>query len=319
MKEALFLKQNSKKWNDFEQQLKSEEKANPDRMAELFVEVTDDLAYSRTFYPNSKTTAYLNNIALFVHQAIYKNKKEKTGRFVRFWKYEVPAAIYASRREILLALGVFILAIGIGVISAARDLSFSRLILGDHYVNETLNNIESGDPMAIYKGRSALEMFYTITFNNIKVSFLAFVLGIFFSFGTFYLLLSNGIMLGTFQYLFYHKGVFLTSLSAVWVHGTIEITSIVIAGGAGFVLGNSLLFPGTYSRKESLLKAARQGVKVVAGLVPFFIIAGFLESYVTRHYQNYWVGIVSIGLSALLIFYYFVLYPRKIHKNEPEN
>ena len=89
--------------------------------------------------------------------------------------------------------------------SAAYDDSFVRLILGDAYVNLTLQNIADGEPLGIYAKMDELPMFFAITFNNIRVSFIAFTLGIIGSLGTGFLLFRNGIMLGSFQYFFYQK------------------------------------------------------------------------------------------------------------------
>ena len=60
-------------------------------------------------------------------------------------------------------------------------------------------------------------------------------------------------MLGSFQWWFKAKGLLLTSILAVWIHGAFEISAIVIAGGAGITLGNGILFPGTYTRVQSLI------------------------------------------------------------------
>src|SRR5690606_15344093 len=97
-----------------------------------------------------------------------------------------------------------------------------------------------------------------------------------------YFLFYNGVMLGSFQYFFHQRGLLMESALTIWIHGTLEITAIVIAGGAGIVMGNSILFPGTYSRTESLMRGARRGVKIVLGMIPIFLVAAFLESFVTR-------------------------------------
>lgn len=314
MRESAFLKKNTPKWHEFEQLL-SEQQPNPDQLADLFVRVTDDLSYARTHYPESKTVSYLNTLAAKVHLSIYRNRKEKKSRFLDFWKYELPHLFYSVHKQLLYSFVIFTVAVLIGVVSTAHDETFVRLILGDAYVNQTLANIEAGDPMAIYKSQDGTNMFFGITFNNIKVAFIAFVFGIFLSFGTGYILLSNGIMLGAFQYFFYQKGLLLTSVLTIWVHGTLEISAIVIAGAAGIVMGNSLLFPGTYSRMESFKRGAQKGVKVTIGLVPIFIAAGFLESFVTRLTEWHWAVKLGIILSsAFFIVYYFIVYPIQLHK-----
>jgi len=310
LKEITFLKQNADKWQQFETLLNTGGGLNPDLMADLFIQLTDDLSYSKTKYPKSKTTSYLNSLAARVHQEIYKNKKERSSRILTFWKYELPFIFKNSHKQLLYSFIIFSVAILIGALSSAYDDTFVRLILGDGYVNMTLENIDKGDPMAVYKSMNQVDMFLAITINNIYVSFLCFVLGIIFSVGTGYMLFSNGVMLGAFQYFFYTKGLLLQSVLVIWIHGTLEISAIVIAGCAGLTLGNSILYPGTFSRAESFIKGAKQGVKIMIGLVPVFIVAGFLESFVTR-YTNMpmWLSLIIIGISLVFIIGYFVIYP----------
>jgi uncharacterized membrane protein SpoIIM required for sporulation len=101
----------------------------------------------------------------------------------------------------------------------------------------------------------------------------------------------------------------------IWIHGTLEISSIVLAGGAGFVMARGLLFPGTYSRAESFRYAAREGGKLAMGLVPIFVLAGFLESFVTRHTEMpIAASLAIIGGSALFIGWYFGWYPWQLRK-----
>ena len=206
---------------------------------------------------------------------------------------------------------------GIGFFSAAHDADFVRLILGDGYVNMTIENIEAGKPMGVYNASGAWTMFVSITLNNIRVAFVAFAFGLLFSAGTLWVLFANGVMLGAFQYFFYDYGLLFHSMLSVWAHGTFEITSIVIAGGAGLVMGNAFLFPGTYPRLYSFRRGAVDGLKLVAGLVPFFVVAGFIESFVTRYADaSPVVGAVAIVLSAIGVVCYFVVLPYKMKNKE---
>jgi len=316
MKETLFIKLNREKWIEIEADIDDINNILPDKLTNHFVRLTDDLSFAKTYYPNSNTHSYLNELASRIHRLIYKNKKENTRRVVTFWKEELPLIIYNARRELFYSLVMFSISILIGAFSSAHDESFARLILGDAYINMTEANIENDDPMAVYKDAKQIDMFFGITLNNIRVSFLAFAAGVLASFGTAFLLFQNGLMLGAFQYFFFKKGLLLTSALTIWIHGTLEISSIVIAGGAGLVVGNSILFPKSFSRMDSFRKGAKNGVKIVVGLVPLFIIAGFLESFVTRLTDMPDIGKFSIiGISAAFILYYFVIYPIKIHRN----
>ena len=120
---------------------------------------------------------------------------------------------------------------------------FLRVILGDSYVDMTLENIESGDPMAVYKQKGEFEMSLGITLNNLWVSFLTFVTGAFFTIGSIAVLVRNGIMLGSFQYFFIERDLFWESFLTVWVHGTLEISAIIIAGAAGITMGRGWSSP----------------------------------------------------------------------------
>ena len=103
----------------------------------MFIELTDDLSYSRTFYPDSKTTSYLNSLTAKVHQSIYKSKKERKERFQQFWKYEVPLLFYKHRIKIIISFSIFFISMLIGVVSSEGDSGFVRMIMGDSYVNMT--------------------------------------------------------------------------------------------------------------------------------------------------------------------------------------
>src|SRR5690606_28608638 len=251
MREAAFVKQNKEKWIASEKAMASTAQSDPDVLVDGYIQLTNDLSYAQTYYAESKTLLYLNSLASQAHQKIYRNKKESGNRIVDFWAREFPLFFRQYHKTLLTAFLTFAAATAIGSISALNDTTFVRLILGDAYVNETLNNIAKGEPTAIYGSGSEIGTFLGITINNIRVAFLAFAFGAICSIGTVYVLFSNGVMLGAFCTFFYTQGVFLEANRQIWLHGTLEISVIVIAGCAGLIMGNSILFPGTFSRRLS--------------------------------------------------------------------
>ncbi|MBV8390582.1 MAG: stage II sporulation protein M [Mucilaginibacter sp.] len=312
MREPLFVKQNAEKWSQFEQSATTD----PDEIAERFIKITDDLAYAKTFYPKSKTTTYLNGLASQLHQSIYKNKSEKSNRFITYWKYELPLLFKTYQRQLLYSFIFFVIFCLMGILSAKYDPNFLRLILGPEYVDMTNENIAKGDPFGVYKDHNEFLMFFYIGTNNIFVSFVMFVSGLLFSVGSVYFMLQNGLMLGSFEYYFFSKGLGAQSILVIWIHGTIEISSLIIAGAAGLVLGNSFLFPKTYTRLASIKKGAKDGIKIVLGLVPLFIIADFFESFVTRHTEMpVWLSITILASSFCFMIWYVIIYPNKLYKN----
>ncbi|MEX0845200.1 MAG: stage II sporulation protein M [Balneolaceae bacterium] len=317
MREVAFLGKNADKWKEFEQLLEDKSNNDPDKLADLYIELNADLAYAQANYPGSKTEEYLNQLSVAVHDEIYRSKKEETNRIITFWTREIPELFARKQKELLYSFIVFSLAIGIGVLSSINDPSFVRYIMGDAYVNMTISNIDEGDPLAVYKKAEEMDMFFAITINNIRVSFYAFVSGLLTSIGVGMVLLNNGIMVGAFIHFFAKYGLIGEALRVIFIHGTLELSAIVIAGAAGFVVGNGFLFPGTYSRKDSFIKAGREGLKMIVGLVPVFIAAGFLESFVTR-YTNMpaWLSLFIILSSLAFILYYFVFLPITLKSKE---
>lgn len=310
MREAHFIDKNKTKWLNIEKNLKNKSDIHPDILSNNYIEITNDLAYAQTYYPKSKTKDYLNELALFAHQTLYKDKKLDQNQFIEFIFYKVPKAVFNNRKSLLFALLIFTFFTLVGILSSIYDMDFTSQILGDSYVNMSLENIKKGDPAAVYKGGSELGSFLGITINNIKVAFFAFTLGIFFSIGTGYILMNNGIMLGAFHYIFYQEGVLGKAMTGIWIHGTIEISVIIIAGGCGFILGNSFMFPGTLKRIENFKIKSKEAVTILLSTVPLFIIAGFLEGYVSRLYDlNIIFSLTIIALSLAVILYYYIIFP----------
>lgn len=314
IREITFVKNNAERWKLIDDQLSQTENLSANEMADLYVQLTDDLSYARTFYPNSNTSLYLNQLAARTHRSIYKNKKEEKSRLITFFTREVPMAAYQSRKEILLSLSVFLIATFIGMISQAFNPDYARIIMGDAYVNSTLDNIENKDPMGIYNSDEEGSMFFRISKNNINVALYTFLFGLLFSLGTIWFLFSNGVMFGAFQWFFIQKGLFWVSFSAIFIHGSLELSAIVIAGGAGIVLGNSILFPRTFTRRQSFAEAGKRGLKIFIGLIPVFCVAAFFESYVTRHYNHIpdILKAVVIIFSFTYVVWYFYLYPASL-------
>jgi len=159
-------------------------------------------------------------------------------------------------------------------------------------------------------------MFLGITINNLMVAYRTFIFGLFAAVGTLGIMIYNGIMVGVFQYFFIEKGLFIESALTIWMHGALEISAIIIAGGAGLVLGKGIVLPGTYTRMQALRISARSAIKIMIGISPIFIVAGLIEGFITRLTElNDVIRCFIIISEFVLILAYFFWLPRKIGKN----
>jgi uncharacterized membrane protein SpoIIM required for sporulation len=323
MREGMFIKKNVDKWNRYQQ----ENTNDPDETAERFVTLVDDLSYAKTFYPQSKVTRWINGMAASIYLNIYKNKKEKYSRVFLFWKYELPLLFKRYHKILLFTFLLFAAFVFIGVFSSVKDETFIRGVLGDGYVDMTEQNISNGDPFGVYKDENPFTMFVKIAFNNTAIAFLMAISGILLGVPTLYLMWQNGVMLGCFQYMFFAKGLGYQSIMVVWIHGTLEILALVISSTAGFIIAESIMFPGTYKRMLSFKRGIKDALKIMIVLVPVFITAALLESYVTHLMSNtygrqknegipIWASAIILSLSLAFIVWYFVIYPIRLHRKK---
>jgi uncharacterized membrane protein SpoIIM required for sporulation len=314
MKESEFIEQNKEKWVTFENNL-SKKGVDPEKTSKLFIQITDDLSYARTFYKNRSVKNYLNGVAKLLFNDINKSTKNRLSAFVQFWKTDLPLVVYVARRAMLISFVVFVSCFILGVVTSIYDPDFAKTILGSGYIDMTNENIDKGDPMAVYKSRGEMETFLPIFFNNIRIDFMTFFSGIFMAVGTLLIMVVNGVMVGVFQYFFIEKGLFWESFLGIWTHGALEISSIIISGGAGLTLGKGLLFPGTYSRFQAFKMSGMNGLKIIMGVAPITLLAAFIEGFLTRHTDiPNALRFSFILLSFGFIFIYFFWYPRKVAK-----
>lgn len=310
MRETNFIKQKKESWKKFED-MQQKEKADPDKITKLFVEITDDLSYSRTFYSKRSVRVYLNYLSQLVFLKVNKNKKISTAKFIKFWTHGLPMEFARSWKAMVLALFVFMGSLSIGILSTANDIDYARQIMGSSYIKRTNDNIANGDPMAIYhQGSGPGWSTFRLTYNNTMVAARTYTSGIFAGLPSIIIMVKNGIMLGTFHYYLFHKGVLEESMWVIWIHGVLEISAIVLAGGAGLVLGGGLLFPGTYTRLQSLRISAKRSFKIALSTIFILIISGFIEGSVTR-YTDMPMGLkysLVLGSLAFICFYFFA-YP----------
>lgn len=322
MLESTFIQRNREKWSQFEHVCYATDHYPPSQLADVYDELMADLAFAQTHYPDSKVTTYLNDMTLKIHLAVYKKGNTSMEQsFVRLVRESIPMALYTHRRMLLYALVLFAFGTFVGVVSQLGDPDFSRLILGDEYVDMSLQNISKGTPTDVYSSSNEATMMAQIPTNNIMVSLRCFAMGILTLFGTGVMAFYNSVMLGCFCTFFYQHGVFSEAMQAVWLHGTIEISAIIVAIAAGFVLGTGWIFPGTMSRRQAFRKNAKQGLYIFLATVPMLLVAGFIESFLTRHAPE-WptaLNVAFITLSLVLVVLYVAVWPAKVAKARKRN
>lgn len=295
MRESSFIEQNKEKWIEFEDALKGNV-TNPEKIGELFIGITDDLSYARTFYPNRSVRVYLNNLSQRIFHILYKKRTGGRARFWKFWSEDLPAVMYSVRYELLVSFLIFGMCMLIGWMTAAHGASAPAYYKRDF--------------MEYYRENTEVDFFLGVTINNIRIAFMTFVTGVFLGVGTLFFIMSNGVFVGMVLRWLHDLDYLGEASMSLWLHGAMEISAIIIAGAAGLTLGRGLALPGTFPRMTSFLFSARRGITIMMAAVPLFLMAGFIEGFLTRHREvPDPIRLTIIFTSLAFIIWFFVIYP----------
>ncbi len=267
----------------------------------LFRQSSHQLAYARTHFLGSEVIPYLNSLVANSHNHIYSVKKYDFSEIGSFFSFDLPNNIKKYKNYILVATGVFLLGFILSWLLVAIDSQNATYFMPQQMI-ENINW-----DMDISKQWDYPVMSSYIMTNNISVAFKAFIFGITLGIGTFYILFFNGAMLGALTGLVYYFGNPVAFWSLILPHGILELTAIFIAGGAGIMLARSILIPGEYSRKHSIIKGAKEATSLMLGVIVFLIIAGIIEGFFTPINIPPIYKLIFAGFTLIMIIAYFAI------------
>ena len=227
--------------------------------------------------PDNEIIDYLNNQVAGVHGIIYRTPRLTLAGLRDFAISGFPQTFRATWIHTAIAAAVLIVAGITGLFLGLNEPAFIELLVPDSIIAKVeKGNVWFNDLYTLAPTYSSILMTH-----NISVTFLIFASGITFGVGTLYLLAMNGLNIGTIAALCINHNLALEFWSFVLPHGSLELSAIFIAGGAGLIIGHALIDPGPYKRSETLALRSRQAVKLLAGCVPLLVIAGFIEAFVS--------------------------------------
>ena len=145
--------------------------------------------------------------------------------------------------------------------------------------------------------------------NNILVSFRAFAMGALLGIGAFYDIAFFGAHVGSvFGACFKLNPPFAAELGSFVVgHGVIEISTVFFCGGAGMMIGYSIINPGDLTRAQALKKKGVEAIKIVIGSAVFLFVAGLIEGFISPSSLPAMVKIAVGVLSGVVLFGHLLL------------
>ncbi len=253
-------------------------------LGRLYRTTSGDLSRARALKLSSDVQTYLNNLVVRAHNQVYQTDRNRWLDLGRFLWEGFPALIRENILYVVLSTSLFCIPFGFSYYSVIKDPTFAQLEVGQGQplVSEEMwHYIEKKQLWTDQVANFSPPMFSFIATNNIKVAIMAFAFGALLGIGTIYVLIMNGLSIGTTLGLCKVHGMEPMLLQFVAPHGVLELTSIFISGAAGLLMGKSLLFPGRYKRSDAFRLSARKALGMFAGTVPLLLIAGCIESFVS--------------------------------------
>jgi uncharacterized membrane protein SpoIIM required for sporulation len=272
-------------------------------LGRLYRQATSDLAVARRDFATHPLNQYLNGLVARGHSEVYRSKSARGRQFLRFFTHDFPRAWRATWPYSLAAFLMFFLPSVLAFALTYRDPQIAPFLVPG--VEDVLSDIQAGEEWwqsINEEGRSASASL--IMTNNIRVAFLAFAGGVLLGTLTLYVLLQNGLMLGTIAGAAQRFDFADNLWGFVAAHGVVELSVIFFAGGAGLQLGWSILRPGLLTRRASLVIATRRAITILFGCVPLLVIAGIIEGFISPAPIPVAIKYaVAIGSGVLLYLY----------------
>lgn len=269
----------------------------------LYRQATSDLAVARRDFPYDQATTYLNGLVARTHPFVYRGEAVDRRRLSAFYAETFPHTFRRTLPFTLIALLLSLLPglLCYGITVFRPDAAY---ILLPGTAEQLLPIVQQHHLWFNSPGGSQSYVASFIMTNNIKVALFAFAGGALLGLFTIYILIYNGIMIGTLAGVVQHYGLSLGLWSFIAAHGVIELSVIFIAGGCGLQLGWAILHPGLRTRGEALVVAARVAMVLILGAVPLLMIAGTLEGFLSPSHAP---ALLKLGvglLSGVLLYGY---------------
>lgn len=274
----------------------------------LYRQVSADLAHVQTFFRRDPLLTSLNALVVRAHEVVYGRRRTGLGAVRRFFVSTFPDAFRRRLPATRAAAVVFLVFAASGLGLSVVDESAARLFLTPEMVEGLRGGTLWTDQGAgLFGVAPASVVSHAIISNNVTVTLMLYASGLTLGLGTVYLVALNGLMLGTIVGTTARYGLAARLLEFIAAHGPLELTVIVVAGGAGMAIGGSLVAPGPLRRIDALKDASRDALALVGGGVPALIAAGIVEGFVSPSPDVPWLAKLALGLLLWLAFMTFSL------------
>ncbi len=288
-------------------------------MVHLYRDVSADLARLRALEADPHLVNEINRLVARAHGQIYRGARRKSYSLLQFFLVRYPRLFRETGRFTFASFLICVLFAGLAYRTVQSHPELVADVMGPMIGAEVRGEKTAQDIKARFRMVSSPILSSAVTGNNIMVALKAFALGITFGIGTVFVLMYNSMMVGGIAGAYAKSGVAKDLWMTLLPHGALELSAIVVAGGAGLLLGYSLWCPGQRTRRRALREDALKAVQLAVGLIPAFIVAGFFEGFITPSDRMPEPLKVGMGVSIAVVFWlYLFLGGRNVHEGDAE-
>lgn len=276
-----------------------------DELALTYRAATTDLAIARTRGEDPAIQQHLNRLTARAHAVVYV-ATARTGwsLILRFVTRDFPREVRRSWAPIGFCALLTIVSAAVAYVSVSTDPQNVHALLPGMQlqpVDRALHDSNFGFDRAFSPAMASL-----IITNNIQVAALAFAGGMTAGLLTGWVILNNGLMVGSLAALYVKAGFGADFWATIAPHGVIELSAIQIAGGAGLVLAGGYLRPGRARRRDALLVAGRRAGTLVIGVALLLCVAGTIEGFISPQRLSIPVRDAIGGFTAVALLAYLL-------------
>ena len=287
--------------------------------AERYREVAADLARLRTYGADRQNLERLERLAAAGHSALYRPEGKGLTRAWIVISRECPAAVLRNWRYVAVAFLAFAVPAASGFTMLRQKPALAAEVLPDVMLERAEIGLQQKGTGHRYVevGREMRPvMASAIISNNVRVAFYCFAGGIFAGIGALVLLAMNGLQLGASFGHYVNVGLGSYLGEFILGHGLLELTAIWIAGGAGFMLGRTLVAPGDLARGDALVLAGRQAMRMLGATVACLLVAGLIEGLLSASGAG-WDGRVAASAGSLVFLAAYLLLGAAYRRTAP--
>ena len=277
-----------------------------EEMALRYRQVLHDHALAAARFPGTAAARRLQSLALEGTRRLTGERGQRAG-LLRFFSRTFPRAFQRQLDVMRLALALFLLATLWGLIIAVLRPALGMRMLGPQAVQKLeegklwTESLVTTVPPAISSSGIAT--------NNISVALSAWSGGLLAGVGPLYVILLNGMMLGSIVGITLHYSMTGELLEFISAHGPLELTLILVCAAAGLAIGRALVAAGDLPRAVAVRDAGRDALAVLLGCLPWFVVLALVEVFVSPSPQLPVSLKASLGLALETLFLFTAFRP----------